>query len=328
MFGAFVGMRVRLTKKVLEPELVQEATGEIVEIVFHPDERFGDPSSSHLRPSDAHEAWERGWTRCDKLPLHIAVRFDGCHEDCTGLGKPGVWHLIPRKDTWEMPIETIATIDHPGAPCRKRIKQNTRTKKPTLEVASCQIPLTHEDDATFQNWQGKTARGPEGQPKGFVIDLYRPSYMGKEEYFQHVYMSLGRGQKLEWELFRNFPADDAGDLDWSVFESGPPAYLCEFLRVLEEQARKTYPKLVRAQRELGLPAFEALPACPADPENPGRYLYDPAAWGFAGRCGLRKRVRQKDLMPAAAQSFHRMLRHRLHRRRWLDKMRPHSRPRC
>ena len=30
MFGSFLGMRVRLTKKVLSPELVQEATGEIV----------------------------------------------------------------------------------------------------------------------------------------------------------------------------------------------------------------------------------------------------------------------------------------------------------
>ena len=41
--GIFLGMRVRLTKKVLGPQLVQEASGENVGIVFHPEECFGNP---------------------------------------------------------------------------------------------------------------------------------------------------------------------------------------------------------------------------------------------------------------------------------------------
>ena len=36
---------------------------------------------------------------CDRLPMHVEVRFDGCSDDYTGLGKPGVWHLAPRQDT-------------------------------------------------------------------------------------------------------------------------------------------------------------------------------------------------------------------------------------
>eukprot|EP00973_Karenia_brevis_P052448 7287513-Karenia_brevis.AAC.1 len=72
-------------------------------------------------------------------------------------------------------------------------------------------------------------------------------------------MSLGRGRKLEWELLRNFPMDENGELDWNVFEGGPPQYLCEFLEVLEQRARQTYPRLLQAQRDLGMPSYEQVP---------------------------------------------------------------------
>ena len=74
-------------------------------------------------------------------------------------------------------------------------------------------------------------------------------------------MGFGRARKLSWMLLRNFPTTDDGQLDWSIFEEGPPDYLCEFTEALEARARKTHPKLLRAQRELGLPAFECLPEC-------------------------------------------------------------------
>ena len=38
----FHGMRVKLTKKVLPPALVQEAPGEVLAIIFNEKERFGD----------------------------------------------------------------------------------------------------------------------------------------------------------------------------------------------------------------------------------------------------------------------------------------------
>ena len=38
--GVYLGMRVRITKKLLPPMIVQEATGEVVGIVFHPKEKF------------------------------------------------------------------------------------------------------------------------------------------------------------------------------------------------------------------------------------------------------------------------------------------------
>ena len=228
MFGVFLGMRVRSTKKILGPELVQEATGEVVGIAFHPEERFRHPASSNVRPASSHECWECGWVLCDRLPLHVEVRFDDSAEDYTGLGKPCVWHVAPRKDTWKLPVDAATvTINHPGA-ARPKVIRGTSRQHRTIEVLRCQLPLTNEGEMTFQNAQGKTIRGPNKEPKGFVIDLHKPWNMKKEEYYQHLQMILGRGQKLEWTMLRNFPMTDEGDHDWSVFERGPPLYICEF----------------------------------------------------------------------------------------------------
>ena len=104
---------------------------------------------------------------------------------------------------------------------------------------------------TFQNAQGKTIRGPKEvdeqgqiieQPKGFLIDLFKPRNMMKDEYFQHLYMILGRARKLDWTLLRNFPTLPDGEPDWEIFEQGPPAYLCEFMDCLEKRAQSTLPR--------------------------------------------------------------------------------------
>ena len=96
-------------------------------------------------------------------------------------------------------------------------------------------------------------------------------------------MILGRAQKLEWELIRSFPMTEAGEPDWSVFENGPPDYICEMFTVLEDRARATRPRLLNAQRELGMPAWADIKPCLANPDAPGRYLYEPADWGFRRR---------------------------------------------
>jgi hypothetical protein len=182
VLGVFVGMRVVVKAKVLEPDVVTGATGEIVDIAFHPQERYGDPASGCARPADTHPCWDTGWVKCDRLPLHVAVRLDESSVDYTGLGMPGVYFLKVQKRTWQMVIDRHITIDHPGAPRPKTVKC---PKKPR-DVTSYQIPLTHEDDMTYYNVQGKTIRGPEGQPKGFVADLYKKKLMHEEIYRQNV----------------------------------------------------------------------------------------------------------------------------------------------
>jgi hypothetical protein len=279
----FVGMRIRLTQRVLRPELVQEATGEVLGIHFHPMERFGHPASSSTQPAATHDCWQCGWVVCDYLPIHIEIRFDGCTEDYTGDGRPGVYLLKPTKNDWTLPVERTATIDHPGA-LRPKVVKFTG-KRAQLAVTRYQLPIAPEDVMTFQNAQGKTIRGPEGEPKGLVANLFKLPSMSRENYLQHLYMILGRAQKLEWVLLENFPYTDDGMPDWGLFEQGPPSYMCELMEVLEKRAKATRPRLLQAVRELGVPAWATLRQKPRkpDPDCKGRFLHDPSDWGFQRR---------------------------------------------
>ncbi len=129
-----------------------------------------------MRPADEHECWQRGWVRCDFLPLHMEVRWDGESEDYTGLGKPGVWHLEPITDDWALPVKRSYTVNHPNAPRAKRVKVTSR-KETKIDVHRTQVPLAPEFPATFQGIQGPTVRGPERQPKALILDLFRPQTM-------------------------------------------------------------------------------------------------------------------------------------------------------
>ena len=82
----------------------------------------------------------------------------------------------------------------------------------------------------YNNQQGKTVRN-----MGHTIDFTKPDYFTQDEYTQHVYMILGRATCLEWSLFRNLPMlEDGSDIDFTVFEHGPPGYIAQFLKRLED----------------------------------------------------------------------------------------------
>ena len=50
-------------------------------------------------------------------------------------------------------------------------------------------------------------------------------------------MILGRATSLNHSLFRNLPlSEDGQDIDFTVFENGPPRYIAEFLQRLEADA--------------------------------------------------------------------------------------------
>jgi hypothetical protein len=122
--------------------------------------------------------------------------------------------------------------------------------------------------------------------------------MSKPEYFQHLYIILGRARKLEWLLIRNFPMDEDGEPDWKVFESGPPAYLCEFMDVLEKRAKETYPRLIQAQQKLGMPDWENAPTCLPDPDHKDRFLYVAHDW-IRSRQRVAKRFVASPAQPTA-----------------------------
>ena len=71
------GLRVKVTKKLLPPEIVQECPAEIVSFQFHPNERFGIPGgpAGGTAPSPEHRCWQRGYVRLDYLPTSVTLRI-------------------------------------------------------------------------------------------------------------------------------------------------------------------------------------------------------------------------------------------------------------
>eukprot|EP00438_Fugacium_kawagutii_P030167 Skav221641 [mRNA] locus=scaffold1174:60625:61164:+ [translate_table: standard] len=76
-----VGMKVKVTKKLLPPEVVQECPGEVISFHFHPNERFGVPghAAGQDMPDAMHDCWSTGHVRLDYLPAAIAVRLEVRH---------------------------------------------------------------------------------------------------------------------------------------------------------------------------------------------------------------------------------------------------------
>ena len=131
-------------------------------------------------------------------------RFD----DYTGQTLPGVYLLEPSEDNFSISLRRRGELH--------------------LDVTRIQFPLAPLAAGTFNNSQGKTVRN-----QGHTIDCTRPSYFSRDVYIQHLYMILGRAQALQYSLFRNFPTTENGDVDWSLFENGPPQYIADFLHRLE-----------------------------------------------------------------------------------------------
>ena len=73
-----VGLKVKITKKLLPPEIVQECPCEVIGIQMHPNERFGSPGHAPGQqvPDPGHSCWTTGYVRLDYLPAAIAVRVE------------------------------------------------------------------------------------------------------------------------------------------------------------------------------------------------------------------------------------------------------------
>ena len=109
-----------------------------------------------------------------------------------------------------------------------------------LDAVRIQVPLATLAAGTYNNAQGKTIKGV-----GRAIVFSKPDYSSADDYTQRLYMILGRAQALECSLFCNLPEMPEGDIDFSIFQTNPPACIAEF-----EEARRHLP---------GFPATEHLP---------------------------------------------------------------------
>ena len=73
-----VGLRVKITKKLMAPELVQECPAEIVALQVHPEERYGIPGCPPglPQPPTGHPCWKEGVCRLDFLPSSVTLRVE------------------------------------------------------------------------------------------------------------------------------------------------------------------------------------------------------------------------------------------------------------
>ena len=73
-----IGLKVKITKKLMAPELVQECPAEVVAIHVHPQERYGVPGCPPglPQPPAGHPCWTEGSCRLDFLPACITIRVE------------------------------------------------------------------------------------------------------------------------------------------------------------------------------------------------------------------------------------------------------------
>ncbi|CAE8735973.1 unnamed protein product [Polarella glacialis] len=111
-------------------------------------------------------------------------------------------------------LEAKRFINHPDA--RPAVQKAART---IVKMVSSQLPIGPASVGTFNNFQGKSAKDEIGVPTGHTYDL--KLLQSTEEDWAHYYMILGRATSLSASLFMNFPKDDDGEYDFSIFENGP-----------------------------------------------------------------------------------------------------------
>ena len=296
----YLGMPVKVTHKLCPPEVVQEATGEILQIGFHEEERYGLPRQLHRpggMPHKGHPCWSRGWVKLDMVPRWVEIRLHGCTADFTGTGRPGVYLVEPTNADWDLQYQATAIVNHPNeVPKRKKV--------PRIKVGlrSSQLPIAPAGVGTFNNMQGKTAKDEKSVPMGHTIDLKLLD--GNDDKWLHYYMILGRATSLATTLLLNFPEDANGEPDWTIFENGPPEYLIHVFAELEKRYEKTQKLVTLRQADLKIfPSFACLPARHKGLGN--EYVYNTAEWDAA--VAQRSQKRKPD-------SSHRNLAERLERR--------------
>jgi hypothetical protein len=194
------GMQVRLTIKLSAKHgLVQDATGTVLSIRFHPDE-FVSPDNDWPR-DPSHPAWESGVVRLQRTPSAVLVKFDKFYRD-VGYGE-GVVAIEPGGGSWK----------HPGF----------KTGGKSVAMRRYQLPLAPAFDRTVQSAQGLSMDSA-------MMTLARGAAMrDDEEYWLHVYVMLSRVRTIDQLLLFDLPDED-------VFRQGPATWIRTGLAKLYKKA--------------------------------------------------------------------------------------------
>ena len=238
----FVGMRVRLTRKLAAKYgLVNEATGVVESIQFHEDE-FAHPAHN-WRDDESHEAWQRGHVLLQHMPQAVFVKFDKSSLDC-GFG-PGVVAVEPWQGSKRFKIYL-----HGG----------DRSEASQGSVGRYQIPLMPEQVRTTQTAQGMSMDR---------VKLFLAKGNQKEaERWMNTYVMLSRARTLDGLLLFDLPPRD-------YFCMGPPKYIVDAMGILEKRAQQELAELSRSLKQKypwvagAMDSFNASVSTGSEPEGAG-----------------------------------------------------------
>ena len=209
MCPLFLGMRVRLTTKLsAKYGIVQDAVGEVIEVIF--DEREFETPRSDWRDDEAHPVRRKGYVRLRYLPQGVLVRFDNFKEDF-GFGV-GVVHVACRASSkWDFhthdEISGVRTLE-------------------SVPMTRVNEPLAPEKVRTVQTAQGMSM-------DNCVMMLDRPyDRMSFDDWWLHVYVMLSRVRTAKGVLLYGLPGK-------FLFERGPPEFLSHGISALLARAERT-----------------------------------------------------------------------------------------
>jgi hypothetical protein len=140
-------MQNKITQKVLVPDIVQEASAEILNIGFHEEECFGMPRRSGVPgawPPVSHPCWQRGWVQLDRLPRWIEIRMHGESGIYTQTRRPGVYNLEPKNAGWDFKYQAKRFINRPNVKPVVQEAASTIVKMVSSQLLGQQVsaPLT------------------------------------------------------------------------------------------------------------------------------------------------------------------------------------------
>ena len=238
MCPLFVGMRVRLTQKLSgRHRIVQDATGTVVGVKFHPHEF--QSMTSDWRNNSEHPAHGRGFYRLRFAPRCAFVKFDGFEEDI-GHGV-GIVQVSNMKSSWQF---TAHAID-----------ENDVRHKVTRSVVRYQLPLAPERVRTVQTAQGL---GMDAA----TMTLEKAGSMSMDDWWLHLYVMLSRVRVSHRLLVYSLPPKH-------VFERGPPAFVKDGVERLERMVPRSRDIVRTTAKEYGWDVGpEVAPPAPADARAP------------------------------------------------------------
>ena len=226
-----IGLRVRLTRKISAPQLVQEREGTVVGIEFRP----ADLQNKSLI---AQAAKEHGHWVCKQLPHAVYVQI---HDFTDEIFPP-----IPCKS------HSVAGADRKCAACKFfpgvvairpcTAKWEATLKKEKLSVQRTQFALAPALVKTIHSVQGSTTE------PGLIGHWKLPSKLGPSAAWLTRYVLLSRVRSLSALLSVGLPTR-------AEMEAGPPADLRDRLNDLfEHKIASTYKAAAAARAALCWPA--------------------------------------------------------------------------